>query len=170
MTIAYFALSLNTSNLYGDVYLNCFLSAVVELPAYVLSWLLFRWLPRRMICFWTLFLGGVFIFLTQLVPEGTKSIQHQPSWRTCEHPPPPDRSDLRRYNTGDDGEVCRGVSLRHLVRLFDGTLPDGGEEHGGGRLLHGGQDRQHHGAILHLLTYACSVLSDVISSPSFLLS
>ncbi|KAK1883216.1 Solute carrier family 22 member 5 [Dissostichus eleginoides] len=38
LTIAYFALSLNTANLHGNAYFNCFVSALVEIPAYTLSW------------------------------------------------------------------------------------------------------------------------------------
>uniref|UniRef100_A0A8C5GGP6 Solute carrier family 22 member 5-like n=1 Tax=Gouania willdenowi TaxID=441366 RepID=A0A8C5GGP6_GOUWI len=41
VTISYYALILNTSNLNGDPYLNCFLSAVTEVPAYVISYLQF---------------------------------------------------------------------------------------------------------------------------------
>uniref|UniRef100_A0A672I5X3 Solute carrier family 22 member 4-like n=1 Tax=Salarias fasciatus TaxID=181472 RepID=A0A672I5X3_SALFA len=35
ITISYYVLVLNTSNLYGDPYLNCFISAVIEVPAYL---------------------------------------------------------------------------------------------------------------------------------------
>ncbi|TKS83098.1 Solute carrier family 22 member 5 High-affinity sodium-dependent carnitine cotransporter [Collichthys lucidus] len=68
LTIAYFALSLNTANLYGNPYLNCFLSAVVEMPAYTLSWVMFRWWPRRLCLFSSLFMGGLFLFFIQLIP------------------------------------------------------------------------------------------------------
>nr|XP_046266413.1 solute carrier family 22 member 5-like isoform X2 [Scatophagus argus] len=68
VTIAYFALSLNTANLHGNAYFNCFLSALVEIPAYVLSWVMFRWFSRRLSLFSTLFLGGLFLLLIQLVP------------------------------------------------------------------------------------------------------
>ncbi|XP_053188166.1 organic cation/carnitine transporter 2 [Scomber japonicus] len=68
LTIGYFALSLNTSNLYGSAYFNCFLSALVEMPAYTLSWLLFRWCSRRLTLFATLFMGGLFLLLIQLIP------------------------------------------------------------------------------------------------------
>ncbi|KAM9348842.1 organic cation/carnitine transporter 2-like [Symphorus nematophorus] len=68
LTIAYFALSLNTSNLHGDAYFNCFLSALVEIPAYILSWITFRWCSRRLSLFSTLFLGGVFLLFIQLIP------------------------------------------------------------------------------------------------------
>ncbi|XP_036975503.1 solute carrier family 22 member 5-like [Acanthopagrus latus] len=68
LTIAYFALSLNTANLHGNAYFNCFLSAVVEIPAYFLSWAMFRWCSRRLSLFSTLFMGGVFLLFIQLVP------------------------------------------------------------------------------------------------------
>ncbi|KAF3705600.1 Solute carrier family 22 member 5 [Channa argus] len=74
ITIAYFALSLNTANLHGDAYFNCFLSAVVELPAYMLSWAMFRWCSRRLSLFSTLFLGGMFLLFIQLIPADLNSL------------------------------------------------------------------------------------------------
>uniref|UniRef100_A0A3P8VVL8 Solute carrier family 22 member 21 n=1 Tax=Cynoglossus semilaevis TaxID=244447 RepID=A0A3P8VVL8_CYNSE len=68
LTIGYYAISLNTSNLYGDVYFNCFLSALVELPAYILSWVLFRWCSRRLSVFSSLFACGVLLLFVQLIP------------------------------------------------------------------------------------------------------
>uniref|UniRef100_A0A8D0CSW7 Solute carrier family 22 member 21 n=1 Tax=Sander lucioperca TaxID=283035 RepID=A0A8D0CSW7_SANLU len=68
VTIAYFALSLNTANLHGNAYFNCFLSAVVEMPAYALSWVLFRWCSRRLSLSSTLFMGGLFLLFIQLIP------------------------------------------------------------------------------------------------------
>uniref|UniRef100_A0A3Q3AYD2 Solute carrier family 22 member 5-like n=1 Tax=Kryptolebias marmoratus TaxID=37003 RepID=A0A3Q3AYD2_KRYMA len=68
LTIGYFALSLNTGNLSGNAYFNCFLSAAVEIPAYVLSWALFRWCSRRLSVSSSLLTGGAFLLLTQLVP------------------------------------------------------------------------------------------------------
>ncbi|XP_056140270.1 organic cation/carnitine transporter 2 [Lampris incognitus] len=68
LSIAYFALSLNTSNLHGSSYFNCFLSAAIEMPAYTLSWLMFRCCPRRLCLFSTLFLGGVVLLFIQLIP------------------------------------------------------------------------------------------------------
>ncbi|KAK7925213.1 hypothetical protein WMY93_007523 [Mugilogobius chulae] len=67
-TIGYFALSLNTSNLHGDPYFNCFLSALVEVPAYILSWVMFRWLPRRPCLASSLMLGGFFLLLIPFIP------------------------------------------------------------------------------------------------------
>ncbi|XP_006888209.1 PREDICTED: solute carrier family 22 member 4 [Elephantulus edwardii] len=67
-SVGYFALSLDAPNLHGDAYLNCFLSAVIEIPAYVTAWLLLRTLPRRYIIAGILFFGGSVLLLIQLVP------------------------------------------------------------------------------------------------------
>ena len=71
-SVGYFALSLNAPNLHGDAYLNCFLSALIEVPAYITAWLLLQTLPRRYIIAGVLFLGGGVLLLIQLVPEGKK--------------------------------------------------------------------------------------------------
>ncbi|KAM5217296.1 organic cation/carnitine transporter 2 isoform 1-T1 [Hipposideros larvatus] len=68
ISVGYFGLSLDTPNLHGDVYVNCFLSAVVEVPAYVLAWLLLQYLPRRYSMATALFLGGSVLLFVQLVP------------------------------------------------------------------------------------------------------
>ncbi|XP_035870189.1 solute carrier family 22 member 4 isoform X2 [Phyllostomus discolor] len=67
-SVGYFALSLNSPNLHGDAYLNCFLSALIEVPAYIAAWLLLRTLPRRYIIAGVLFFGGGVLLLIQLVP------------------------------------------------------------------------------------------------------
>ncbi|XP_045406698.1 solute carrier family 22 member 4 [Lemur catta] len=67
-SVGYFALSLDAPNLHGDAYLNCFLSALIEVPAYVTAWLLLRTLPRRYIIAGVLFWGGAVLLLIQLVP------------------------------------------------------------------------------------------------------
>ncbi|XP_035870188.1 solute carrier family 22 member 5 isoform X2 [Phyllostomus discolor] len=68
ISVGYFGLSLDTPNLHGDIYMNCFLSAMVEVPAYVLAWLLLRYLPRRYSMATALFLGGIVLLFVQLVP------------------------------------------------------------------------------------------------------
>uniref|UniRef100_A0A3B4G6H2 Solute carrier family 22 member 5-like n=1 Tax=Pundamilia nyererei TaxID=303518 RepID=A0A3B4G6H2_9CICH len=68
LTIAYFAVSLNTANLHGNVHFNCFLSALVEIPAYILSWTMFRWCSRRLTLSSSLSMGGLFLLLIQLIP------------------------------------------------------------------------------------------------------
>ena len=69
LSIGYFALSLNTANLHGDSYLNCFLSAAIELPAYTVAWLMYRYWPRRMCLFLSLFQGGVVLLFIHLIPQ-----------------------------------------------------------------------------------------------------
>ncbi|XP_029924557.1 solute carrier family 22 member 5-like [Myripristis murdjan] len=69
LNIAYFCLSLNTSQLHGNPYVSCFLSAAVEVPAYIFSWLSLHRLPRRFCAVGTLLLGGLSIFVIQLVPQ-----------------------------------------------------------------------------------------------------
>lgn len=68
--MGYFGLSLDTPNLHGDIYVNCFLLAAVEVPAYVLAWLLLQHLPRRYSISAALFLGGSVLLFIQLVPSG----------------------------------------------------------------------------------------------------
>uniref|UniRef100_G1RQB2 Solute carrier family 22 member 5 n=1 Tax=Nomascus leucogenys TaxID=61853 RepID=G1RQB2_NOMLE len=68
ISVGYFGLSLDTPNLHGDIYVNCFLSAMVEVPAYVLAWLLLQYLPRRYSMATALFLGGSVLLFVQLVP------------------------------------------------------------------------------------------------------
>ncbi|XP_072231468.1 organic cation/carnitine transporter 2-like [Leuresthes tenuis] len=68
ITVAYFGLSLNTANLHGNPFFNCFLSALVEFPAYTLSWVMFRWCSRRLSLSSTLFTGGLFLLIVQLIP------------------------------------------------------------------------------------------------------
>ncbi|KAL0607763.1 Solute carrier family 22 member 4 [Plecturocebus cupreus] len=67
-SVGYFALSLDAPNLHGDPYLNCFLSALIEVPAYIIAWLLLRTLPRRYIIAAVLFWGGGVLLFIQLVP------------------------------------------------------------------------------------------------------
>ncbi|XP_012513082.1 PREDICTED: solute carrier family 22 member 5 isoform X2 [Propithecus coquereli] len=68
ISVGYFGLSLDTPNLHGNIYLNCLLSAVVEVPAYVLAWLLLQHVPRRYSMATALFLGGSVLLFVQLVP------------------------------------------------------------------------------------------------------
>ncbi|XP_047234542.1 solute carrier family 22 member 4-like [Girardinichthys multiradiatus] len=68
ITISYYALLLNTSNLHGDPFLNCFLSAVTEVPAYIIALLLLRFCSRHLCQSSTLFLGGVMILCVRLIP------------------------------------------------------------------------------------------------------
>ncbi|XP_026228462.1 solute carrier family 22 member 4-like isoform X2 [Anabas testudineus] len=70
VTISYYGLILNTSNLHGDPYVNCFLSAVTEVPAYIIALLLLQYCSRHFCQSSTLFLGGTMILCVHLIPIG----------------------------------------------------------------------------------------------------
>uniref|UniRef100_A0A6I8QXA8 Solute carrier family 22 (organic cation/zwitterion transporter), member 4 n=1 Tax=Xenopus tropicalis TaxID=8364 RepID=A0A6I8QXA8_XENTR len=67
-SIGYFGISLNTPNLHGDPFLNCFLLAAIEVPSNIFAWLLLRYISRRYSMCGSLLLGGVVLLLIQLVP------------------------------------------------------------------------------------------------------
>ncbi|XP_076147905.1 solute carrier family 22 member 4-like isoform X1 [Alosa pseudoharengus] len=69
ITISYFGLSLNTPNMNGDPYLNCFLSALVEIVAYVVAWLLLKLVPRRAVVTVPMLMGGLVLCLIHFVPQ-----------------------------------------------------------------------------------------------------
>ncbi|KAF1378330.1 hypothetical protein PFLUV_G00189420 [Perca fluviatilis] len=74
LSTGYSVLSLNTSRLHANPYLSCFISAAVEVPAYISSWLALRYLPRRLSTISVLLLGGVSLYLIQLVPESLSDL------------------------------------------------------------------------------------------------
>ncbi|XP_059208300.1 organic cation/carnitine transporter 2-like [Centropristis striata] len=78
ITIGYYALLLNTSNLNGDPYFNCFLSAIVEVPAYIIALLLLRYCSRHFCQSSTLFLGGTMILFVHLIPIGNDLLSIYP--------------------------------------------------------------------------------------------
>ncbi|KAM7374636.1 hypothetical protein PAMP_007282 [Pampus punctatissimus] len=69
LTTGYNGLSLNTSQLGANPYISCFISAAVEVPAYISSWLTLRYFPRRLSTIFTMILGAVCLYFIQLVPE-----------------------------------------------------------------------------------------------------
>ncbi|XP_041658016.1 solute carrier family 22 member 5-like [Cheilinus undulatus] len=74
IAISYYALSLNTSNLHGNPFLNCFFSALTEVPAYILALLLLEFCPRRISQSSTLLLGGIMILCVNLIPIGLPAV------------------------------------------------------------------------------------------------
>ncbi|XP_051902357.1 solute carrier family 22 member 4-like [Hippocampus zosterae] len=68
-SICYYGLSLNTSQLHSDPYISCFLSAVVEVPAYLSCSLAIRFLPRRLALVCVFLTVGLALFFIQLVPQ-----------------------------------------------------------------------------------------------------
>ncbi|XP_070700575.1 organic cation/carnitine transporter 2-like [Pempheris klunzingeri] len=69
ISMVYYGLSLNTSNLNGNIYLNCFISATIDIVAYVATWLLVNRTPRPTFLFSTLLFCGIMLLVIQLVPE-----------------------------------------------------------------------------------------------------
>ncbi|XP_066524659.1 solute carrier family 22 member 4-like [Hoplias malabaricus] len=69
ITITYFGLSLSTPNMNGDPYLNCLLSALMELVAYVMAWLLLKLMPRRALITGPLLTAGLVLLLIHAVPS-----------------------------------------------------------------------------------------------------
>uniref|UniRef100_A0A3B4ZK55 Solute carrier family 22 member 5-like n=1 Tax=Stegastes partitus TaxID=144197 RepID=A0A3B4ZK55_9TELE len=70
VSMVFYGLSLNTSNLNGNIYLNCFLSAAIDLVAYVATWFLVKRAPRPVLLFSTLMFCGIMLLVIKLVPEG----------------------------------------------------------------------------------------------------
>lgn len=68
--MVFYGLSLNTSNLNGNIYLNCFISAAIDIVVYVATWLLVNQMPRPILLFSTLMFCGITILIIGLVPEG----------------------------------------------------------------------------------------------------
>ncbi|XP_055499268.1 organic cation/carnitine transporter 2-like [Leucoraja erinacea] len=69
IAIGYYGLSLNTSNLHGNDYLNCFLFGAIEIPANIASWLLLRKCPRRLSHAGILALSGGVLLFMNLIPS-----------------------------------------------------------------------------------------------------
>ncbi|CAN9501810.1 unnamed protein product [Ophioblennius macclurei] len=73
-SIGYYSLSFNTAQLHANPYLSCFISAVVEIPAYISSWLVLQYLPRRVSIISSMVFGTVPLFLLLPVPEDLSSL------------------------------------------------------------------------------------------------
>ncbi|XP_053186672.1 organic cation/carnitine transporter 2-like [Scomber japonicus] len=69
VAMVFYGLSLNTSNLNGNVYLNCFISAAIDIATYVASWLLVNRAPRPTLLFTTLMFCGIMLLIIMLVLE-----------------------------------------------------------------------------------------------------
>lgn len=74
LTSGYYGLSYNTGQLHADPYVSCFISAAVEVPAYISSWLALHFIPRRLSVIITSVIGGVLLLFIQLVPEGLTAV------------------------------------------------------------------------------------------------
>ena len=70
MTLVYYGLSLNTSNLGGNDYLNFLVSGAVEMPAYALGHICLLYIGRRVPLCASFVVGGVSLLLILAVPQG----------------------------------------------------------------------------------------------------
>ena len=70
ITLVFYGLSLNTSNLNGNIYLNCFFSAAVDSFSYVAIWLLADRAPRPTLLSGITMFSGVTLLTLKLIPEG----------------------------------------------------------------------------------------------------
>lgn len=85
INIGYFGLSLNTSNLSGNPFMNCFLSATSEVPAYIVSTWLLKKCPRRALLSLFLIIGGGVLLLIQLIPDSKAAFQIITHCETTSH-------------------------------------------------------------------------------------
>ncbi|XP_029687418.1 solute carrier family 22 member 5-like [Takifugu rubripes] len=69
LSMTYYGLSLSSSNLNGNIYLNCFFSAAIDIMTYVFTWLLVERLPRPTLIFCTMMFSGVILLTLNLIPE-----------------------------------------------------------------------------------------------------
>lgn len=74
MITGYYTLSFNTSQLHANPYISCFISAAVEIPAYISSWLALLYFPRRLSVISSLLLGAVPLYLVQLIPQSQSNL------------------------------------------------------------------------------------------------
>lgn len=77
--MAFYGLSLNTSNMNGNKYLNCFFSAFIDIFAYLAAWLFANRVPRPTLLFCAMIISGVMLMVIQLIPEGVGSRYNLPS-------------------------------------------------------------------------------------------
>lgn len=70
----FYGLALNTSNLQGNIYLNCLISALIDIVAYVANWHLNKWFSRPTFIAFTMTFCGVLLVVIQLVPEGWRPL------------------------------------------------------------------------------------------------
>ncbi|XP_033637301.1 organic cation transporter protein-like [Asterias rubens] len=70
-SMVYYGMSLNSSNLAGDKYLNFFLLGLVEIPGYVVSYFMLEWWGRRPSLSLAHFIAGVSGVLCACIPVTT---------------------------------------------------------------------------------------------------
>lgn len=74
LSTSYYGLSLNTSKMHPNPFISSFLSAAVEIPAYIIIWVALRFLRRKVCLLTILVLAGASLLLLQLMPEGIQGV------------------------------------------------------------------------------------------------
>ncbi|KAJ8416546.1 hypothetical protein AAFF_G00358340 [Aldrovandia affinis] len=74
ISMTYYGLSLNTSNMDGDPYLNCLISAATEFVGYGATWLFLSYIPRRFSLTFLLMLCGFTLLLLMFIPDELNSL------------------------------------------------------------------------------------------------
>ncbi|XP_077448218.1 solute carrier family 22 member 4-like isoform X2 [Stigmatopora argus] len=69
MSAGYYGISYNATQFHANAYISCFISAAVELPAYLSCWLAVRHITRRLSIIVTMVLVAMLLYFIQLVPE-----------------------------------------------------------------------------------------------------
>ena len=67
-SMVYYGLSLSSSSLAGNPYVNFIISGAVEIPSYIVTQLALRYLGRRWPISFMLVVGGLSLLLTLAVP------------------------------------------------------------------------------------------------------
>ncbi|KAF3858401.1 hypothetical protein F7725_011602 [Dissostichus mawsoni] len=68
-SMVFYGLSLNTSNINGNVYLTCFVSAVIDIVVYVATWMLVNRVQRTTLICSAMMFCGIMLLVIKLVPE-----------------------------------------------------------------------------------------------------
>ncbi|XP_055084257.1 solute carrier family 22 member 4-like isoform X1 [Periophthalmus magnuspinnatus] len=72
--LVFSGLSLNTSNLNGNKYLNCFISAVIDIAAYIMTWVMVSRMSRPIFVFSSMMFCGILLLIIQLVPDDMDTV------------------------------------------------------------------------------------------------
>lgn len=157
VSMVFYGISLNTSNMNGNKYLNCFFSALIDIIAYLAAWLFANRVTRPTLLFCAMMLSGVILMVIQLIPEGVgltlqfaiyQNDSPCPGWwqllffslRHADH-------DASVHPGWKDWHRC--CILLHLC-VFHWALSHCGEEYGLWGCLNSRTHGQHHMSIHHL--------------------
>lgn len=155
VSMVFYGISLNTSNMNGNKYLNCFLSAFIDIVAYLAAWLFANRVTRPTLLFCAMMLSGVILLVIQLIPEGVHSLYNLPKMilssldNNCLFFSPIRHAhhDAGVYPGWKDWHRCS--VLLHLC-VFHRALSHCGEEHGLRCGLNSCTHGQHHMSIHNL--------------------